>query len=217
LHQLLVGALPFCGLTAMETEELHLQAPVPRISELVAVPRAMDNVLQRTLDKTKSRRYPSVEELLIDLRVAASSVRTAAETVSTMVGVYVQARVADGLTADELLDDLDRVLAMARTALAAMELSLAIESADAVLGVATAPVDPVESARFRRRILEQAVALAERLDQRPDPWVRVEISTHVAPASTRKDRGRLVLGGDLLRCASGPPASPPAASWPRCP
>jgi serine/threonine-protein kinase len=199
LHQILTGGLPFCGSTAMETEELHLQAPIPRISEQVAAPPALDGVLANSLDKAKSRRYPSVEEFLIDLRVAVASPRTAAETLATMVGVYVQARVADGLTADELLDDLDRVLAMARAALAEMELTLAIESADAVLGVATAPVDPEESAEFRRRILNAAVALADRLDQRPDPWVRVQISAHQATASTRRDRGRLVLGGDLLR------------------
>ena len=199
LHQILTGGLPFCGSTAVETEELHLQAPIPRISEQVAAPPALDGVLANSLDKAKSRRYPSVEEFLIDLRVAVASPRTAAETLATMVGVYVQARVADGLTADELLDDLDRVLAMARAALAEMELTLAIESADAVLGVATAPLDPEESATFRRRILDAAVALADRLDQRPDPWVRVQISAHQATASTRRERGRLVLGGDLLR------------------
>jgi serine/threonine-protein kinase len=199
LHQCLTGALPFCGSTAVETEELHLQAPVPRISELVAAPPAIDAVLQRCLDKCKSRRYPSVEELLVDLRVAVASPQVPAETLATMVGVYVQARIAAGLTADELLDDLERVLALARSAMSAMELTLAIESADAVLGVATAPVDQADSARFRRRILEAAVELSDRLDQRPDPWVRVCISAHVATASTRRERGRLVLGGDLLR------------------
>jgi len=199
LHQVLTGSLPFCGASAIETEELHLQAPVPRISELVAAPPAIDAVLQRSLDKSRSRRHPSVEEFLVDLRVAVASRGLPAQTLATMVGLYVQARMAAGLAADELLDDLDRVLSLARAALAAMDLTLAIESADAVLGVAAVPADQEESVRFRRRILEGAVALADRLDQRPDPWVRVCISAHVATASTRRERGRLMLGGDLLR------------------
>jgi len=199
LHQVLTGSLPFCGATALETEELHLQAPIPRISELLAAPPAIDAVLQRSLDKSKGRRYPSVEELLIDLRVAVASPRVATEAPARMVGVYVQAKVADGIADDELLDDLDRVASLARTAFAEMDLTLAIESADAVLGVITVPDDRIESARLRRRILEAAVALADRLDQRPDPRVLVRINAHVATASTRRERGRLVLGGDLLR------------------
>jgi hypothetical protein len=106
---------------------------------------------------------------------------------------------AAGLSADELLDDLDRVLSQARSTLAALDLTVAIESADAILGVATPPADPGESADFRRRILDGAVALSDRLDRRPDPWVQVAISAHLATASTRRERGRLVLGGDLLR------------------
>jgi len=199
LHQVLTGALPFCGQSAIETEELHLQAPVPRISERVSAPPAIDAVLQRALDKSKSRRHPSVEEFLVDLRVAVASWGAPAETLATMVGVYVQARMAAGLSADELLDDLDRVLSQARSTLAALDLTVAIESADAILGVATPPADPGESADFRRRILDGAVALSDRLDRRPDPWVQVAISAHLATASTRRERGRLVLGGDLLR------------------
>jgi serine/threonine-protein kinase len=200
LYQMLTGALPFRGANAVETEELHLQAPVPRISDTVAVPLAVDTVVQRSLEKSRLRRYPSVSEFLGDLRAAVASRPRPAPTEATMIGVYVQAQMTeDAGPEDDVLDDLERVLSAARSALASVDLELAIESATAVLGAATVPEDAVEAARLRQRVLEKALDLADRLAERPGPQARVTIAAHVASASTRSLRGRLMLGGDLVR------------------
>jgi eukaryotic-like serine/threonine-protein kinase len=203
LYQTLTGELPFRGTTAMETEELHLHAPVPRMSDLVGVPPAIDAVVQRSLEKSRLRRHPSVAEFLADLRAAITSrPSAAAPTEATMIGVYVQARAPQGAVPDandELLDDVERVLAAARSALSSLDLELAMESAEAVLGAAALPDDPTESARLRRRVLEMALELAERLANRQAPQAHLSITAHVASASTRSVRGRLLLDGDLLR------------------
>jgi eukaryotic-like serine/threonine-protein kinase len=200
LHHLLTGALPFRGATAVETEELQLQAPVPRISDVTPVPPAVDTVLQRALDKSRVRRHASVHEFLAELRAAVESRETAAPEVPT-IGVYVHARIAEHAAEreDDLLDDLDRILSTARTALAAVNLAPAVESADAILGTAALPPTASEALRFRHRVLHTAVSLSERLADRPAPLARVSITAHVATATTRIHRGRPVLGGDLVR------------------
>jgi serine/threonine-protein kinase len=222
LHQILTGTLPFRGATAIETEELHLQAPVPRLSDAVPVPLALDAVLQRALEKSRIRRYPSVGEFLADLRAAVVSRQTPAATQASMVGVYVQAKMGDQKSGDQksgdpdgdagdddVLDDLERVLAAARSALASLDLTLAIESADAVLGAAPLPDGAEEATHFRQRVLEMAVALAQRLAERPAPLARVYLTAHVATATSRTYRGRLVLGGDLLRVRDWTAGLPP--------
>jgi hypothetical protein len=201
LHQLLTGALPFRGANVVETEELQLQAPAPRISDVVPVPRAVDAVLQRALEKSRVRRHPSVHEFLADLRAAVESRQAIVGDEVPTVGVYVQARLGEHAVdaEDDLLDDLERVLSTARAALASVNLALAIESADAVLGAAAVPAPAAEAVRFRHRVLQMAVSLAERLALRPAPRARVSIAAHVAPATTRIHRGRPVLGGELVR------------------
>jgi serine/threonine-protein kinase len=173
---------------------------VPRISERLPVPAAVDAVLQRSLEKTPARRYASVHELLADLGMAVLAPQAAERQVAT-VGVYVHACMPEGLPGggDALLDDLERVLSEARSALASVNLPLALESADAVLGAAPLPEGDEEGARFRRAILQMAVTLARGLDGRPGAQARVSITAHVAPAVIGLHRGRPVLSGPLLR------------------
>jgi eukaryotic-like serine/threonine-protein kinase len=200
LYQLLTGTLPFRGANAVETEELQLQAPVPRLNEILPVSPGIDAVLQRSLQKSRLRRYASVHEFLDELGSAVLWRPPAADSGAPHVGIYVRARVPPDAdcTEDEMLDDLDRVLAAARGALTSVGLWLAIESADAVLGVAGLPEPAKDATRFRQRLLDMAVSLADRLARRPDPVANVYIAAHVATASTRIHRGRGVLGGDLL-------------------
>lgn len=207
LYQLLTGTLPFVGATAVETEELHLQAPPPRVSEVAGVPAGMDAVLARCLEKSRVRRYPTVQEFLADLKEAVWARKAPAENQPT-VGIYVQVRMTTDAD-DEVLDDLERVLAEARAVLEGIGLTLAIESADAVLGTAPVPDAPEQVIDFRRGIIERALALGERLAACSRPELSVFITAHVADASTRVHRGRSVLGGDLLRVrdwTSGHPA-----------
>jgi eukaryotic-like serine/threonine-protein kinase len=205
LHQLLTGVLPFRGATAVETEDLHLNAPPPRISEVAPVPAAVDAVLARSLDKSPGRRFPHVDFFLSDLRTALASCEPVATSPVPAVGVFIQARMpedtsaADELTQLRLFDDLDRVLAAARAALSSLDLTPAIESADAVLGTAPLPEAPKAAAHFRWCVLEAMIALVDRLAVRPGPLVTVHITAHVAGAFTRLHRGRPVLEGDLMQ------------------
>lgn len=200
LYQLLVGRLPFRGASAVETEELHLQAPPPRASEFTAVPAAVDTVLQRSLEKSRVRRQPSAREFFAELERAVTS-STPGPASHLTVGLYVHARTTDQARErpEEALDDLETVLLAARAAILSLDMQLAVESADAVLGVAPLPESPEEAFRFRRQVLNVALDTAAQLAARPNPLLRVSLCAHVAEASSRKHGGRAVLGGELLR------------------
>ena len=209
LYQLLTGTLPFVGSTAVETEELHLQAPPPRVSEVAGVPPAIDAVIARSLEKSRVRRYASVQEFLTELKDAVWAAKPPADHQPT-VGVYVQVRVAAD-AGDAAFDALERVLSEARATLESSGLALAIDSADAVLGAAPLPEAPQEALDFRHRILDSALALGERLAASTSPGLRIFITAHVAGASTRVHRGRAVLGGELMRLRDWTSGHPPGS------
>jgi serine/threonine-protein kinase len=71
--QMLSGRLPFEAATPVEMMIKHLQAPVPRLSELVQVPAALDELVFRLLAKEPDDRPPSataVRQELAQLRKA---------------------------------------------------------------------------------------------------------------------------------------------------
>jgi serine/threonine-protein kinase len=196
LYQLLTGRLPFVGATLVETEELHLQAPPPRVSEMAGVGPGIDAVLRRSLEKSRERRPGTVRQFLAELREAVAP--TAAPARPLSVGLYARACLLGppGDQADAALDEVSDLLAEARTAIRLLGLTPAIEVADAVLAVAPMPEGPAEAARFRRRLLEEALALVQRSS---GTHARLQITIHLASASIQQQRGRPILGGDLLR------------------
>ncbi len=68
LFECLVGRPPFVGETVGEVLRQHLAVPAPAVRQLgVAIPRALDEMLQRLLRKEPGERYQSAEAALRDL------------------------------------------------------------------------------------------------------------------------------------------------------
>ncbi|MBK8010322.1 MAG: serine/threonine protein kinase [Deltaproteobacteria bacterium] len=73
LFHLLTGRRPFGRASAQQVEQMHLSAPPPRASHVAPVSVALDRVILRCMEKEAADRYPSVEELLVDLRAACEA------------------------------------------------------------------------------------------------------------------------------------------------
>lgn len=194
LYQLVTGRLPFDGQTSVEIEEAHLSAPPPRASDAAPVSPAFDAVIQRCLEKGKAARYGGVPELLVELRAAVTA--TAAQLGAALC---VEARIDPALEdpGDDVLDDVDAVLAAARDAAARDGLAVALESSNALVAATLLPADPAAARAGRERLLQAAVALARGLAGRAgaSPYVTVTLTAHAAPVTLSGGR----FGGALLR------------------
>ncbi|NPV68731.1 MAG: serine/threonine protein kinase [Anaerolineae bacterium] len=74
LFELLSGELPFQAATARDLALQHLQQPPPSLSTLVPhVPRAVEAVIFRALEKQPVNRYATVEEMISAFKQAARS------------------------------------------------------------------------------------------------------------------------------------------------
>ena len=183
LFQLATGTLPFDGASPIEIEDKHLHAPPPRASERAPLPAAFDDIAMRCMQKEKAARYGSIGELLDALRQLATPASPQPAEVSC-VGVHVTAIAgAPGAGEDDesLLDEIDEVLDRAHEVLASAGLTMAVESGNAVLGVAVlGEVDP-------GRVREAVLALA---------GPRTAVAVHVDQAERRAGR---FVGGALFR------------------
>jgi serine/threonine-protein kinase len=202
LYQLVTGRLPFTGRTPLELEELHLHAPPPLASTVAPVPESFDAVVARCLEKRMDARYPTVDAFLDDLRAAVAGRSGVAATVPWAFGVHVEARIDPALEDpdDEVLDDVDRVLELARAGLAGANLGPALETGNAVLYAGILPAAHRARIEKRAALVGEVLALAGRIDSRAggSPHVQVAISLHVAPSAVRaSDPSR--ISGDLLR------------------
>lgn len=78
LYEMLTNALPFDGPDALDFERQHLKEQAPLLPETVQGDRAaIDHVIRRCLEKDRTKRYDSVDELYEDLKVAGRGAETA--------------------------------------------------------------------------------------------------------------------------------------------
>jgi serine/threonine-protein kinase len=69
LFELLTGRLPYSGQTPMSVLAKHSSQPVPSVRMInPSVPPVFDEIVQKALAKSRSERYASASELLVDLR-----------------------------------------------------------------------------------------------------------------------------------------------------
>ncbi len=96
LWEMLVGAPPFAGETAMDTMSLHLTGDIPRLHDHGAFPRGLQQVIDRALAKKPADRFQEAEDFLAALeavnpegpeeRTSPSLVVDTLERITTMGG-----------------------------------------------------------------------------------------------------------------------------------
>ncbi len=75
-YEMLVGSLPFVGDTPVQTAEAHLNEPIPSLRQRnPAVPRTVEGIVMKCLQKEPSRRYESALALLNDLKAVRDALR----------------------------------------------------------------------------------------------------------------------------------------------
>jgi serine/threonine-protein kinase len=213
LYEMVTGDLPFRGETRVEVEEMHLHAPPPRASAVAPVSAAFDGVIGRCLEKDPQQRFPTVADLLADLRVAVRAAPPVAVAPHIGVAVHFDARIDPDLDEVPLdaFDDVDNAMAEARRACVSADLSVDMESANSLLALALLSDAPGERLMQRERVVRVARDLAIALGVR-DPrsaHVKIAITVHAAPVVVRRGDARLdFVEGDLLQLgvwASGHP------------
>jgi hypothetical protein len=183
IYRTLCGRHPFPARSVSEMEQMHLHRSVTRPGEIAPALSWLDGVVLRCLDKEPGRRYPSVTELLQDLRAAGA--RPALQT-DTVPALALEVRLGDSSAARR------REL---RGACEAHGLVVAVEDPGFFLAVTVLP-DGADAAAARARL----EALAEHLATAVD----VSVTLHAAPARVLVVDGvTQVVGGELLAVVSG--------------
>src|SRR5262249_34339308 len=106
---LLTRRYPFDFEDPSELEAAPLSAAPPRPSRFATIPRAVDAVVLRCLEKRPEARFPSVTAVVEELRraISPSSERTPAPSLRTpAVAVLVEARLPAGELDDDAADEL---------------------------------------------------------------------------------------------------------------
>jgi tRNA A-37 threonylcarbamoyl transferase component Bud32 len=211
LYQILTGVLPFRADTPVEVEELHLKAPPPKASDAAAVPTAVDRVIERSLQKTPEQRFASMSEMLHELRDALSRRQNAGQSGTgkmMAIGFYVEARITDvAAVDDEVLDDLESVIATARRLCLGERLHLALDSAGALMFVSPLSWPALTAPDGRERAIETALKLQAQIAARTGATtnVRFAIVLQIGSVITVLDDGELkLIGGDLMALNSWP-------------
>jgi serine/threonine-protein kinase len=200
VYCMLTGGLPFWSESFQEIERLHLEAPPPRVSAQVNVPRAVDDVVARCLAKQPENRYPSVLSFLAALKDAVQPAPTAPLEEGMAIAIYVEVAVAaDAMIDDAALEALDEemvgVIDHAERALKDAGYAVPVATSSTVVGVA--PLTTQDDAT-RRRALELGASISRALDA-GHPSLQVTVCVHVDSAELRPGSSGLeVVSGEVL-------------------
>jgi serine/threonine protein kinase len=110
LYLLLTGRRPFLGETAQALILMHQQDDYPPLGELrPGLPRELERIVNRTLNKNPDARYQEAEELAEDLEAAAELIRGQRRRTVTVPrggesGIYKMARQAAATAEEEALE-----------------------------------------------------------------------------------------------------------------
>jgi serine/threonine protein kinase len=201
LFHLLTGQYPFRGEFMTDIERMHLESPPPRPSQIVAVPRAVDAVVMRAMDKLPDRRFPDAESFVSALREAVvPEVRSAdRENKARAVALYVDVRVAEDADSDEIFDDISAVLDTAEQTLRDGGWQLLLQTGNALLGAKMIPIGPSADSVCAAALVtadELAAGLADRAN--PAAEVHVNLTLHAADALVKgTGEGTEIVGGGI--------------------
>jgi serine/threonine-protein kinase len=85
LYQMLVGRVPFEAESFGDLMLMHLQAPVPEMSQVRPdIPAPWNDVVQRALAKTREQRFQTMDEMAAAVRAAAAGNRVVGEATVSM-------------------------------------------------------------------------------------------------------------------------------------
>jgi serine/threonine-protein kinase len=197
-----------------EIERQHLEAPVPRPSQVAPVPPALDAVVLRCMEKTAERRYQSVKAFMDALRDVVGTKTVEPEVSAKGAAILVEIRIADGADAesDEVLDDSSAILDATEQTLRAGGLTLPLQTGSAIMGARVLSDDASAVVGERAAVIALALGLQEELAARASahPDVHVNIVVHVAAATVKASAeatgGKEVTGGALLSTSDWAPA-----------
>jgi serine/threonine-protein kinase len=205
LYQLLTAQYPFQSDKTEEIAWMHLTAPVPRPSQSAPIPPALDDVVLKTMEKDRERRYPSVASFLEALKEASGAAPALADEEQTTpaAGVYVEVRLPEDMGEDlddALIDDMGAVLDEAERRFKDAGFHLALHTSNALLGVKR--IGEGDDCIDEKRAIGLAHELHQAISRRDhaDARVHVNVSVRIDGAVIRaRASGEIeIAGGPLL-------------------
>ncbi|HEX2658830.1 MAG TPA: serine/threonine-protein kinase [Polyangia bacterium] len=207
LYHLLAGQYPFRGEFMTDIERMHLEAPVPRVSQVVAVPPALDAVIMKAMEKQRDRRFQDPEAFIAALRAAiAPGASTGTEQgKGRAMAIYVDVRVPEDADSDEILDDVSAVLDTAESMLRDDGWQVLLQTGNTLLGAKVLPDDAAYAAATCAAGQVTAEGLVEALAARDTATaeVKVNVSIHVDDAILKGAGHDSEIVGGALTSVSG--------------
>lgn len=205
LFQMLTGRFPYDASDPRGVALLHLQAPVPRPSQIVPLPGVLDAVVMRCLQKHPERRYRTAQNLLDALRSAVGHVPKDVATESRpAIAVYGELSTEGGDDLDDaMIDDMTCALDMLERELGQYDFTFPLRTSTALLAVRLSD-DYAELGRERDDVVERVAGLKRSVEERSGrhPRVVLDVALTVSEAFCRMTpAGPEVVGGPVLDVA----------------
>lgn len=207
-YQLLTGRLPFEDESPTVVQYLHAHARRPRPSALAPVSPEADDAIARAMAIDPAQRFVDPPAFVAALR-AALATDDAADALEPRraVAVLVEVRADHEVLAepdDDLLADLDGLLPLAESLLAAAGLSPVLQGGNLTLWARPLPAGVDDDPAARAAAVELTRRVSAALDTRPsrDPRVEHVVVAHFATALCHGDT---IRAGELCDVAAWTP------------
>lgn len=212
LYEMLTGSLPFSGETPLQIAQAHLNAPIPSLREVnPAVPRTVEGIVLKCLQKDPNARYPSALSLLNDLKGVRDALRfgkplgwSPMDTPTTDLKEMFKARPVSArpVAEPEEEDEEEEIPRWLRTALRVM--GVLVLAAIVIVGAAWLAIRMVPEDRPIPPVVGKPLQEVNRLliEQGFNPEVRQEGYSEEYPAgvvySVSPPQGRMVRKGSTV-------------------